>query len=75
MAEAAVAIVEAVIVVIVIVVIVIVEVVIAKVPVLAIHLLQLIRTNAQFNDRKILHNRTRIERCITKKMIFKRTKK
>ncbi|MBA7573275.1 hypothetical protein ES708_15071 [subsurface metagenome] len=55
--------------------VVIAEVVIARAPVLAIHLFQLIRTNAQFNDHKILHNRTRIERCITKMMIFKRIKK
>lgn len=55
--------------------IVIVEVVIARAPVLAIYLFQLIRTNAQSNDHKILHNRTRIEICITKKMIFKRIKK
>jgi len=55
--------------------IVFVEGVIARAPALAIHLFQLIRTNAQSNDHKILHNRTRIERCITKKMIFKRIKK
>ena len=60
---------------VVVIAIVIAEVVIARVPVLAIHLFQLIRTNAQFNDHKILHNRTLVERCITKKMIFKRIKK
>jgi hypothetical protein len=72
---AAVAVVVVSIVVVVIVVIAIAEVVIARAPVLAIHLFQLIRTNAQSNNHKILHTRTRIERCITKKMIFKRIKK
>ena len=55
--------------------IVIAEVVIARAPVLAIHLFRLIRNNVQFNDHKILYRRTRKERCITKKMFFKRTKK
>ena len=55
--------------------IVIAEVVIARAPVLAILLFRLVRTNVQFNGHKILYSRTRIERCITKKMIFKRTKK